>query len=89
MKKLFFILVLFAGMAATVAAQTKKIAYRSHSGTNGRYINDEDDNFGLPSSYRQARIDSNARRLARLEKDSIEKAQQKNQKINKKPSSGK
>ena len=86
MKKLLFLIVLSAGWTTTILAQTKKVAYRSHSGTNGRYINDEDDNFGLPPSYRQVHIDSNARRLARQEKDSIERAQKKSQNTLKKSS---
>jgi len=76
MKKYLWIIFFVAAVSSVGNAQTKKIAYRSHSGTSTNFSDEEEDNFGLSSGYYRV-ADSIAQKREQQKKDSIAGKQQK------------
>jgi len=68
MKKV--VLVLLLSGAVQVFGQTKKIAHRSHSGSDASFDMDSEDNFGLYPAYKKQEKDSTVKKHAIAGKDS-------------------
>lgn len=56
MKRSIAILLFLAACSLQLAAQTKKIAHRSHSGSNHTLVMTTSDNFGLPSKPKDTAV---------------------------------
>lgn len=69
MKKLLLLSTLLLVFGSAASAQTKRIAHRSHSGSNATFsMNEGDDNYGLPPGYEKMRMEQQRKN------DSIKKA---------------
>ena len=56
MKKLLFVTCACTVAVFTISAQTKKIAHRSHSGSNHTFNMEEEDDFGAPPKNYKLKI---------------------------------
>ena len=56
MKKIPVLLLLVIGCSTGLQAQTKRIAHRSHSGSNHTLVMTTEDNFGLPSKPKDTAV---------------------------------
>ena len=90
MKPVFLFIVCIA-LSTACFSQTKRIAYRSHSGSNASFTLAGEGNFGLPSEEAMKRMEAERKRREAENKrirDSIAKAEKKagkNKMKNKKP----
>jgi len=73
MYKHLFLAVSLAAMCTVSSAQTKRIAHRSHSGSNISFSTKGTDNFGLPPESRRKPVKDTAKAATPAKADSTKR----------------